>query len=114
MKNNKVLISVGITAYNCSKYFHDAIRGYSRMIQLKKANRLNQYIGNNYIYLDYNATTPVNPAVFNEMGPYFSGNYGNESSLNHQYYTRVKNPVLMVVKTLLVMDTYRTWGGRFK
>ncbi len=32
------------------------------------------------VYLDYNATTPVAPEVFNEMMPYFKTYYGNPSS----------------------------------
>ena len=32
------------------------------------------------IYLDYNATTPVDPAIVEEMLPFFSEHYGNPSS----------------------------------
>ncbi|MAU17199.1 MAG: IscS subfamily cysteine desulfurase [Muricauda sp.] len=34
----------------------------------------------NIIYLDYNATTPVDPQVVNAMLPYFTENFGNPSS----------------------------------
>ena len=36
------------------------------------------------IYLDYNATTPVDPAVFAAMRPYLTDDFGNPSS-NHAY-----------------------------
>ena len=35
------------------------------------------------IYLDYNATTPVDPAVLERMLPYFSERFGNPSSAAH-------------------------------
>lgn len=38
---------------------------------------------NSAIYLDYNATTPVDPAVMNAMLPYFLTGYGNPSSADH-------------------------------
>ncbi|MBS1518278.1 MAG: IscS subfamily cysteine desulfurase [Bacteroidetes bacterium] len=37
------------------------------------------------VYMDYNATTPVDPEVLKEMLPYFCENFGNASSANHKY-----------------------------
>jgi cysteine desulfurase len=34
------------------------------------------------VYLDYNATTPVEPEVLNAMLPYFSGEFGNAASIH--------------------------------
>ena len=37
------------------------------------------------IYLDYNATTPLDPEVLQEMLPYFTENFGNASSKTHTF-----------------------------
>jgi cysteine desulfurase len=37
------------------------------------------------IYMDYHATTPVDPAVLEVMLPFFKENFGNAASRNHPY-----------------------------
>ncbi len=46
----------------------------------------------NRVYLDYNATTPVDPAVLDAMLPYFSANFANASSI-HTPGQRARNAV---------------------
>jgi len=37
------------------------------------------------IYMDYNATTPVDPRVLDAMMPFFTGRFGNAASRNHAF-----------------------------
>ena len=45
------------------------------------------------IYLDYQATTPVDPKILEKMIPYFTENFGNPHSNNHQYGRSANNAV---------------------
>ncbi|RMF54715.1 MAG: aminotransferase class V-fold PLP-dependent enzyme, partial [Calditrichaeota bacterium] len=44
------------------------------------------------VYLDYNATTPVDPDVLETMLPFFKEHYGNPSSL-HQWGRKAREAV---------------------
>jgi len=45
------------------------------------------------VYLDYNATTPTDPRVFEAMLPYFVAEMGNAGSRSHVYGQRAKDAV---------------------
>ncbi len=45
------------------------------------------------LYLDYNATTPLDPRVFEAMKPYFLEEFGNAGSRTHLYGQRAKEAV---------------------
>lgn len=48
---------------------------------------------NNGIYLDYNATTPLDPRVFAAMEPYFKLHFGNPASAGHHWGWTAENAV---------------------
>jgi len=45
------------------------------------------------VYLDCNATTPLEPRVRDEMWKYFTDDYGNEGSRTHEYGAKAKQAV---------------------
>ncbi len=50
------------------------------------------------VYLDYNATTPLDKEVLNEMLPYFCETFGNASSSNHKYGWEAEQAVALARK----------------
>ena len=45
------------------------------------------------IYMDYNATTPVDPRVLDTMLPYFNKKFGNAASIDHIYGSQALDAV---------------------
>ena len=52
------------------------------------------------VYLDYQATTPVDPRVRDEMLPFFNGRFGNPHSQSHSYGWEAATAVREAVRRL--------------
>jgi cysteine desulfurase len=52
-----------------------------------------EYMPKHILYLDYNATTPVDEEVLHTMLPYFSEKFGNAASTTHLIGTQAKDAV---------------------
>lgn len=61
------------------------------------------------IYLDYNATTPVDPAVLERMLPFFDRHYGNASSKGHAFGWAAEEAVEIAREE--IADLIRGEGG---
>jgi cysteine desulfurase len=67
------------------------------------------------IYLDYNATTPVDPRVFEIMRPYFTEVFGNSASTSHRYGWAAADAVIKArnqVAALLGVEQDERQGAR--
>jgi cysteine desulfurase len=67
------------------------------------------------IYLDYNATTPVDPRVFDVMRPYFTETFGNAASASHSFGRVAQDAVVRArnqVAALLNVEQDERQGAR--
>ena len=58
-----------------------------------KTKQENRKVSPGPVYLDCNATTPIDPAVLETLRLYLEEEYGNDGSRTHEYGTRAKKAV---------------------
>lgn len=63
-----------------AKIYSSLLHRYQNNLVKVIANTKTEYVKQKPIYLDYNATTPIDPKVANEMQLYLKDAFGNPSS----------------------------------
>ena len=63
-----------------------------RLLQIRSIPR-NAAAVSRPVFLDHHSTTPVDPQVLDAMLPYFREQFGNASSINHEYGTEAAEAV---------------------
>jgi cysteine desulfurase len=78
-QDNQVLLKI-LEYFLGGKYFFFESKGWGRLNAMQKTEPEHQIRGSPMIYLDYNATTPIDPTVAGAMLPFIHRNFGNPSS----------------------------------
>ncbi len=64
------------------------------------------------IYLDYSATTPVDPRVAQKMIPYLTENFGNPASRSHAFGWKAEEAVEEAREHVAALVELRSEGDR--
>lgn len=85
--------STAATQTNLNSTTTNATPPEGSSLSLKNSKRDNSKYGKRPIYLDMQATTPVDPRVLDKMLEFYTGYYGNPHSATHEYGWETDNEV---------------------
>lgn len=94
IKVNSLKSGIAVTRYfSSSSAKLNAQPPAGSTLSLSNSKRDQSQYGSRPIYLDMQATTPVDPRVLDKMMPFYTGFYGNPHSATHAYGWETENEV---------------------